>query len=616
MVDSPNHTPERTRMLFDSVKQKTTKILTIFTIFCALPAVFFTGVLPVRFQQPTPAPQSPEPASVSEGYEIYLPVISRLVNTDLTINTLEITQAVQTATNSVPLVAGRATVLRIYPQTNTAGPIPGVSVAVSATRNGSPLAGSPVIAGPASVVVSPSRSDINSSFNVRLPSDWLSGVVTLQTTIDPANTIEEKDDTNNSSTTTLTFNTVPDLNVTVIPINHIIDVQYTGPSQYSYIDAMLLKTYPVKAVHITHHINYNFDGTLIDLSGWNALLDDVLNLHYAEHAPSNQFYYGLIPVETSNGHTWLMYGSGFQGNGEVGGRGAIGLASSSNYHIDGGVLAAHEIGHNLARLHSPCGVTTGIDRSYPYSGGAIGQYGLDVTDLTQFKLYPNTTKDVMSYCQPAWVSDHTYQGMYNYLVGNSYRSVDQSQVMNDGLFIRIRAGEKGGYQLEPVYALDGTPEQLQNGSEFQVEFLDEAGNVVGKSPLPAPDTSDPPTSNRLITTLVEKPHSPFAALRIVKNGVSQIERSMPQIPASPESTLTIVHLDTGAMLRWGSPGVPAIVRFTTDQGSTWTALAVDWLGGEFFFDPASLPVGSIQFEIIQADHTAATLSTTWENQHP
>jgi hypothetical protein len=603
-------------MFFDSVNQIKTKILTILTLFCALPAVLFTGALPVGFQQPAPSPQSPEPGNTSEGYEIYLPVISHLVYTDLTVNSLEITQAIQTSSNSVLLVAGRATVLRIFPHTNTIDAISGVSIAVSATRTGKPLADSPVTAGPASVVVNPARSDINSSFNVRLPSSWLSGVVTLQITIDPNNSIEEQDDTNNTFSTTLTFNAVPDLYVTVIPINHYVDVQYTGPSQYSYIEAMLLKTYPVKAVHISSHKNHNFDGTLIDLSGWNALLDEMLNLHYAENAPPYQIYYGLIPVETSNGHTWLSYGSGFQGNGEVGGRGAIGLASSSNYHIDGGVLAAHEIGHNLSRLHSPCGVSSGIDRGYPYSGGAIGQYGLDVTDLTQFKLYANTTKDLMSYCQPAWVSDHTYQGMYNYLVENNLRKVDQSLVAKEGLLIRVRSGENGSFQLEPVYDLEGFPEPADNNSEFRVEFLDKAGNVVGKTPLPAPDTSNPPTSNRLITALVEKPAFPFAALRIVKNGVSQIERSMEQTPANTSPKLDIIKLAKGAMLHWETPGIPAIVRYTTDQGNSWTALAVDWLGGEYYLDPTSLPAGSIQFEIIQADSTTSILSTTWENIHP
>jgi hypothetical protein len=593
------------------------KILTVFAILCAMPAVFLTGVLPVELQQPNPPPKSSAPPAVPDTYEIYLPVISRLVNTDLSVSSLEITQAIQTPTNSVPLVAGRPTVLRIFPRTNTTTPIQGVSVSISAMRNGQLLANSPQTVGPATVVPNPERSDINSTFNVRLPADWLSGVVTLQVMIDPDNIIEEKDDTNNTFSTTLTFNVVPDLNVTVVPINHYIDTQYTGPSEYSYIESMLMKLYPVKAVHITRHSNFNFDGSLIDYSGWTTLLTRILALRITEHAPSYQVYYGLIPVETSSGQTWLPYGQGIQGNGEVGIRGAIGLASSSRYNIDGGVLAAHEIGHTLGRLHTRCpnGIKN-VDGNYPYPGGAIGKFGLDVTDLTQFKLIPNTIKDIMSYCQPAWISDYTYQGMYTAQVNYGYHTENQPQVEKDGLLIRAYPGENGGYQLEPVYSLKGFPEQMENESEFQLEFLDQAGKIIGQAPLPVLNPDDYPATDRLITSLVEKPAFSFVALRIVKNGVSQIERSLEQNLANPQSMLEVVKLDEGAQLRWGSPSIPALIRYTTDQGSTWTTLAIDWRGGELYFDPADLPPGPIQFEITLADSTASAASITWENQHP
>jgi len=167
-----------------------------------------------------------------------------MVYTDLAISSLEITQAVQTADNSVPLVAGRPTVIRVYPHTNTIEPVNNVTIVISATRSGVALAGSPLTVGPTSVLTNPGRSDINSSFNARLPSDWLSGAVTLQVAIDPANSIEEKDESNNANTTILTFNSVPDLNVTVVPIDHYVDRDYIGPSTYGYIQSMLMKTYP------------------------------------------------------------------------------------------------------------------------------------------------------------------------------------------------------------------------------------------------------------------------------------------------------------------------------------------------------------------------------------
>jgi hypothetical protein len=157
---------------------------------------------------------------------------------------------------------------------------------------------------------------------------------------------------------------------------------------------------------------------------------------------------------------------------------------------------------------------------------------------------------------------------------------------------------------------------VENVSEFRVEFLDQAGKVVGQSPLPVLNSSNPPTTNHLIRTLVEKPAFPFVALRIVRNGRSQIERSIGQNPTSLTSNIDVTRLDNSVLLRWGSPNIPAIVRYTTDQGITWTALAMDWLGGEYHINPGDMPMGSIQFEIIQADSTTSTLSTTWENRNP
>jgi hypothetical protein len=222
----------------------------------------------------------------------------------------------------------------------------------------------------------------------------------------------------------------------------------------------------------------------------------------------------------------------------------------------------------------------------------------------------------MSYCQPAWVSDYTYQGLYNYLVQYGNRAEELPQDANNGLLIRVSTDENGSYNLEPVYSLKGFPGWVGNESEFRVEFLDESGKAVGQSMLPVLDPGDPPTTNRVITSLVEQPAFPFTAIRIAKNGVSQTERSVRQNPASPTSTLEVVKLDNGALLRWGSPSIPAIVRYTTDQGSSWTALAIDWLGGEYYFDSDALPHGSIQFEITLSDSIGDTLSTIWENQHP
>src|SRR5262245_18908008 len=83
------------------------------------------------------APQQPGiVATAALTNTIFLPNIVKVAPplVDLSINSLEITQAVQTLSNSVPLVAGRAAIVRVY-ATYAGTPAPGsVSVSLTGTR--------------------------------------------------------------------------------------------------------------------------------------------------------------------------------------------------------------------------------------------------------------------------------------------------------------------------------------------------------------------------------------------------------------------------------------------------------------------------------------------------
>lgn len=79
-------------------------------------------------------------------------------------------------------------------------------------------------------------------------------------------------------------------------------------------------------------------------------------------------------------------------------------------------LVAHELAHNLGRSHAPCGGAAAPDPLYPYSGGAIGSYGHDLFEWPLIGAgvplqYGPGTSDIMSYCQPPWISDYTYLGL-------------------------------------------------------------------------------------------------------------------------------------------------------------------------------------------------------------
>ncbi|MCB0092496.1 MAG: hypothetical protein KDE54_31630, partial [Caldilineaceae bacterium] len=109
----------------------------------------------------------------------------------------EVTQAIQDAANSVPLVADRATFVRVFAQTNGGGGDSAV-VSASATQNGQPL-GAITIAN-ALISAAPTRADAASTINLTLPMTWTTGTINLTVQVDATNAIAESNEANNSFT--------------------------------------------------------------------------------------------------------------------------------------------------------------------------------------------------------------------------------------------------------------------------------------------------------------------------------------------------------------------------------------------------------------------------------
>jgi hypothetical protein len=171
---------------------------------------------------------------------IYLPSVRSGVGAggtaDLVVNGIELTQAVQDDANSVPLVAGRATMLRVFATTTGSTTAVGnVKVSVMAARGWQMLSGAPRVV-QATVPLNYSRSQYSSSINIQLPAAWLTGTVDLTVTLDPDNAIGEANKGNNTLTRRVTFNAVPPLNVMIVPVQytHVVDgssTMYPAPTQ-------------------------------------------------------------------------------------------------------------------------------------------------------------------------------------------------------------------------------------------------------------------------------------------------------------------------------------------------------------------------------------------------
>ena len=127
---------------------------------------------------------------------------------------------------------------------------------------------------------------------------------------------------------------------------------------------------------------------------------------------------------------------------------------------------AHELGHNMSLYHAPCGVSSVVDRAYPYPEGQTGSWGLDTRSGSDV-LVPPTWTDLMSYCEPAWVSE------YNFYLATSHRmkreaSADRSAASGPALLVWGGIDGEGVPYLNPVFAVEAPPSLPTPGGDHEV----------------------------------------------------------------------------------------------------------------------------------------------------
>jgi hypothetical protein len=542
------------------------------------------------------------------GASVYLPFITRPASVDLVLNQVEIIQSVQNGSNSVPLVAGRATVVRVYVTVSGAAELSGVIVEAAATRNGAPLPGSPRRSDPRTVTTSASRGNYASSFNIALPAEWLSGNVQLSIVVDPDNRIAESNETNNRLARTLEFLAVPRLDLTIVPIQYTHTPNgrtYPAPTRDTVSD-WIMRAYPISGITVRLRAPISFTGDLRSGGEWERLLNIVTSVRQSDGAPSSRVYYGLVPIANGSDR-W--FSSGIAGIGWIGLRASLGLDLSSPADA-AGQLAAHEIGHNLGRYHAPCGVSGDPRQPFPYADGSIGSdvYGLDISRARIWSpTTPDNTKDLMSYCRPQWVSDFTYQGLLN---NQRIYGAGVAQV-GSGYLVRAVLEEDGSATLEPVYVLDPVALDVPQSGEYTIELLNAVGTVLATHSVAAVEAEGPyhygeslmhhdhEHAHRSIVAIVPAPAATVAQVRLRQNGAVIAERAIGSIAASATvDQATLTQQGATGVLSWSNPNVPTLVRYTHDE-ARWTTLAVDLVGGRLPIDLNTLPGGGQgRFEIV------------------
>jgi hypothetical protein len=131
----------------------------------------------------------------------------------------------------------------------------------------------------------------------------------------------------------------------------------------------------------------------------------LVGMRFEDFAEPNEYYFALLDacsggVDDAGGLAPGTPGP-LKGLGDL--RVSTGLLAGINWSKN---TFVHETGHSQGRPHSPCGPADGIDETFPHEGASIGTYGFNI--LTGQFYGPGNHKDYMSYCDPVWVSDWTW----------------------------------------------------------------------------------------------------------------------------------------------------------------------------------------------------------------
>jgi len=575
------------------------------------------------------------------------------------LDAIEITQAVQDLSESVPLVARKRTIVRVYLGIQAGavnvqgelrisrhphGPwlaVPSMGIAqLDGSRHGATLAD-----------LHSRRDTLDYSLNFRLPPK----VTTQGTIYVQLHKVREVgsghpvqvDDPIGAKAATFTAATVLRL--------HVLNLRYTTGSpavtysatanDLAHLQSWLGRAYPIP--------NVAFSSVTVDATAaWpftsgdaNAQVAAVRALDMAGGGDPKTHYYGMVSD-----------GAGFMRGSAAGIPGtpdpstvASGPTGSNNWGWDndgsyGDWYGGHELGHTFGRFHPGFCGESHDDPSYPFTAGQLADaddafVGIDIGDSTlgiaPVALPGTGWHDVMTYCPTEWLSSYTYEGIRDRLAAEAAlfpgavpATALTGAVAGDPLVhvAGIVNLSKGTGHLQFVTPLPGpaVPSTEPHETRAEIHAL-EADGTTQRYPIELkPDLCRLPDEDEtaLIDAIIDISDS-TNTFELILDGKTIATFEVGEDPGPPAKNLALktdqaaergaADITDGGQwtLSWeGIAGTKRgaaednrsyIVQASTDEGHTWTTLAVGAKRSDLDVDPA---------DFADADHVRFRVLTT------
>ncbi len=370
-----------------------------------------------------------------------------------------VNQVVQNLEGSVPLIAGRDALLRVF--------VTGDQVSYYEPRAYADLIqdGSVVhtaAMGPPHLIPDAvSERWLIESFNAVIPGDVIQPGVKLSVELDPDGVVP----LGPGSQLRVPAEGALGLNVTVLPAHRqtivpVLAATDTDEQILNWTRGMTAASphlgfartvLPIGELEFTLHDPVHTTADLATNTGWLQLIREMAVI-WAMEGRSGYYYGAVVPPRNS----------------ASGGLGYIGFPVSVGANRDN--TFAHELGHNLSLRHAPCGGAGGPDPAFPYNGGSIGVWGYN--PQTGGVVDPVVYKDLMGYCSPDWISDYSFVKAMNYRInteisGSPAAGADRGR-LEKTLLLWGSAGN-GELLLEPAFLVETPAVQPTGGGPYRLE---------------------------------------------------------------------------------------------------------------------------------------------------
>ena len=371
-------------------------------------------------------------------------------------------QAAQNLDGSVSLLPGRPALLRVFmigDQTSYYGPAARVTLFEEDTEVFSQLMAPTSERTPSEVI----ESEMDGSLNAIIPGSLVRPGVGMVVELDPEGLVPlgPGSQTRYPAEGSMELNLMepPLLRQIIVPT---ISELSPNESVYNWTDGLTPESrqvyrartlMPIASMELEVRETYRTGANLSTQEGWSQWINETRALYQQEGRRG--YYYGVVAVSSP----------------AYGGLGFVGLPVSVGLAYDD--IYAHELGHNLNLLHAPCG--TSGDVNYPYPGGNIGIWGFDVEQ--EVLKDRNALKDIMSYCDPAWISDyHFTKATLHRLDGDGGVRLDGGSAASGGrargeMLVVWGSVRDGEVKLDPSFVLDGPPALPETGGPYRIDGL-------------------------------------------------------------------------------------------------------------------------------------------------